>query len=528
MVKPGPGKLATATEVDEELEAVRSLEDMQRATLNLLEDFDAEKNGLEEFQRASLNLLEDLNEERGRFEQSQRAMINILDDAREERETLENLQKASLNILEDFNGEKMHMEEVQKATLNILEDFDQEKQKATEAYGALQREVEARKEAEKSRFRLAAIVDSADDAIFSKSLDGIILSWNTGAEKLYGYTAKEALGRHISFMVPEGHADEIADFLDKIQKDERVEHFETDRFRKDGSIVNVALTLSPIKNDAGMTVAISTIARDITERKLAEERLRKAHHGLEQRSNELKRSNEELEAFSYSVSHDLRAPLRAIQGYSEVLTEDYGEVLDDEGKRVAGIIIKNVRKMGILIDDILEFSRLGRRPAEMQVVNMAMRVRETFNELVRSEPDRDIRLELGELKDAYGDDAMITQLVTNLISNAIKYTRPRAAAEIGVSGGETEHGYVYRVEDNGVGFEDAYGDKLFGVFQRLHKERDFEGTGVGLAIAHRIVIRHKGRIWGTGTPNEGATFYFTLGAELQKNDTSSWGECLYE
>lgn len=277
---------------------IQELEDMQRAVLNILEDTDQEKSGLHDFQRATVNILEDLSQERGRFEETQSAVLNILEDASEEKVHLEETQRATINILEDFNYEKLRMEETQKATLNILEDFNIEKDKANQAYKVLQKEVEARKEAEKFRYNLAALVDSADDAIFSKTLDGMITSWNYGAQELYGYTAEEAIGQHISFLVPPGHKDEIADFLNKIKQDEKVNHFETERFRKDGSLVSVLITLSPIKNDEQRIVGVSAVARDITERKVAERKLREAHAQLEQRvkdrTSQLSEVNEAL------------------------------------------------------------------------------------------------------------------------------------------------------------------------------------------------------------------------------------------
>lgn len=294
-------------QISSQEDEIKELEEMQRAVMNILEDSDSEKSGVEDFQRATLNILEDLNEERGRFEETQSAVLNILDDASNEKARLEETQRASLNILEDFDEEKNHLvevqkatlniledfntekdrlEETQKATLNILEDFNTEKEKVTQAYEALQREVEARKEAEKYRHYLAALVDSADDAIFSKTTEGIITSWNKGAEKLYGYTSKEAVGSHISFLVPKGHRDEVADFLTKIKHNERVEHYETKRYRKDGEMVDVSLTLSPIRDDEGTIVGVSAVARDITQRKEAEEKLRQAHNELESRVQE--------------------------------------------------------------------------------------------------------------------------------------------------------------------------------------------------------------------------------------------------
>lgn len=232
---------------------------------------------------------------------------------------------------------------------------------------------------------------------------------------------------------------------------------------------------------------------------------------LEIQVEEIRRSNKELEAFSYSVSHDLRAPLRAINGFSEVLMEDYYQNLDEEGKKVIKTIMRNANKMSNLIDDILEYSRIGRRAVTKQKLDMKLMFEATFKELMAIEDsNREVHFTVGDLDPAIGDTVMIKQLLTNLVSNALKYTRTKDKSIISVRGMQTDKGYTYAVQDNGVGFDMRYYDKLFGVFQRLHKERDFEGTGVGLAIAHRLTLQHGGTIWAESVMDEGSTFYFTL------------------
>ena len=238
--------------------------------------------------------------------------------------------------------------------------------------------------------------------------------------------------------------------------------------------------------------------------------LRHAHEALEQHVNDLKNANEELKSFSYSVSHDLRAPLRVISGYSNILLEDYGSKLDDEGRKIINTIVKNTDKMSNLIDDILNFSKLTRQDKLLQNVDMNELMDTIFTELTEHLPDRKIKYTRTVLKSAYGDKTMVRQLISNLLGNAIKYTGPRKKAIIEVGGYHEGGDYVYYVKDNGVGFDDQYKEKLFGVFQRLHKETEFEGTGIGLAIANKVVRHHGGRIWGESKPEQGATFFFTL------------------
>jgi light-regulated signal transduction histidine kinase (bacteriophytochrome) len=318
---------------------LQTLEDAQRATLNILEDFDEEKAKLALLQQATMNLLEDFDEERRNSRQ---------------------IHKATLNLLEDMHEDRYQLSDTQRALLNMLEDIE-------------------------------------------------------------------------------------------------VERAQVDQAR---SLLEVV--------------------------------------------------NKELEAFSYSVSHDLRAPLRAISGFAEALMEDCAPRLDAEGRRYLGLIKANAHQMGQLIDDLLAFSRLGRQQMNLARIDMAAMAKAVFGELAALTPERRLELQVGPVPNAQGDGTLVRQVLVNLLSNAIKFTKTRAPASI-------EFGYLpelgdgaYYVKDNGVGFDMQYVGKLFGVFQRLHPVTEFEGTGVGLALVQRIVARHGGRVWAEGTLDRGATFYFTL------------------
>jgi signal transduction histidine kinase len=269
--------------------------------------------------------------------------------------------------------------------------------------------------------------------------------------------------------------------------------------------------LSQVAIIAGILVALVAVvfsgvivSRDIAARA-------KAENALASHVGELEALNKELETFSYSVSHDLRAPLRAIDGFSRILAEDYRPVLDGEANRLLDVISDNARRMGNLIDDLLTFSRFSRREPEMQRIDMVALVKSVIVDFEKDPAMRNgIEIKVGSLSPAQGDSSLIRQVWINLISNALKYSRNREHPEITVESRTDDESVVYSVRDNGVGFDMTYANKLFAVFQRLHSSTEFEGTGVGLAIVQRIVHRHGGRTWAEAIPDQGATFSFSL------------------
>ncbi|HXF09436.1 MAG TPA: PAS domain S-box protein [Desulfuromonadaceae bacterium] len=500
--------------------------------------------------------------------------------------------------------------------------------------------------------RLADVVESSDDAIISKTLDGIVTSWNRGAEKLFGYSAAEMVGKTMREIFPAERANEEREILARIARGERVEHFETVRLHKDGRRIEVSVSHSPMVDRTGKIVGTSKIARDITqrkqaeaalqlseeryrilfdtliegfctiemifdeankpinyrflevnpaferqtglknaqgklvtelipdlerywfevygrivltgesahveneakalgrfydvyayriggaeshrvailfnditERKRAESEIRQLNTDLEQRvaqrTAQLEATNKELEAFSYSVSHDLRAPLRHIDGFVKLLDKQADGHLDDRGRRFLGIIADSAKRMGALIDDLLVFSRMGRSEMRRSRVESRALVDEVISSLSEEVRGRNLVWKIGSLPQVEADVAMLRQVWVNLIGNAVKYSRPRDPAVIEIGWRQENDEFIFFIRDNGVGFDMQYAHKLFGVFQRLHRAEEFEGTGIGLANVQRIVHRHGGRVWAESRVNEGSTFYFSLSQTKTANATQS-------
>jgi PAS domain S-box-containing protein len=345
--------------------------------------------------------------------------------------------------------------------------------------------------------------------------DGNLIWMNSFSEQLTGFTAEEyiAAGDFYSMAIAEEDIDLVRERFQQALLGASGDNLEVRIRRKDGSRFWGSVSWQPILGPNGNSLGFRTSTRDITERIQVEAEIKKLNEELEahvaERTSQLQTAIKEMEAFSYTVSHDLRTPLRSLNGFAHILLDEYANLLDDEGRRMLSIIIESANKMGHLIDDLLAFSRLGRQEVHLSKINMNEMVDAVWNELTGKNDN--IQFTLQPLPPAKGDPAMIKQVWTNLISNAVKFTSrsTERTIEIGcnVEGDET----VYFVKDNGAGFDPAYAHNLFGVFKRLHSVKAFEGTGVGLAFVKQIIIRHKGRVWGEGKVGEGATFYFTLG-----------------
>lgn len=275
-----------------------------------------------------------------------------------------------------------------------------------------------------------------------------------------------------------------------------IHNLEIDAVRKDNTVFPVIVNATAIYDEEGAFLRSHATVFDHTDRKHAEEKIHL--------------SNQELEAFTYLVSHDLRAPLRSIDGYTRILLEDHAGGLEEEGRRILGIVVKNAHKMGHLIDDLLNFSRVGRKEIVKTTFNMNGLVQGIWGELVAIEIDRNFEYTMGDLGVAFADSWLMRQVWLNLLSNAVKYTRRAPVAQIEINASVGEHETVYSIRDNGTGFNMEYKHTLFEVFQRLHRAQDFEGTGVGLAIVHRVITRHGGNVWAEGKEGEGAVFYFSL------------------
>jgi PAS domain S-box-containing protein len=511
----------------------------------------------------------------------------------------------------------------------------------------IQEHTEERQRIEESLALLAAIVHSSDDAIIGKDLQSRVLSWNIGAERMFGYTAAEMLGEPITRLLSRDRPDEEPRVIEDVKRGE-TQHFETVRIRKDGQPIEVSLTISPIKNAKGEIVGVSSIARDITEqkraqdalerhasmlreqaqmldlanvmardldsriilwnsgmekmygwtkeealgknshdllrtqfpgplddivatlhrngrwegelvhfdkqgrqlavtsqwvlhtdaqgkpaailevnnditeRKRAEEEVRRMNVELEQRvearTAQLTAANQELEAFTYSVAHDLRAPLRHIDAFSRILNDDFASSLPPEARRYLETIRNGSRNMSQLVDDLLNLARVGRQELRRKPIHLGGLVNEVVADLKRETEGRQVEWQIRQLPTVECDPGLMKQVFANLLSNAVKYTRPRQKSVIEVGSGKANGATAIFVRDNGVGFNMKYVNKLFGVFQRLHRAEEFEGTGVGLATVDRILRKHGGTIWAEAGVNQGATFYFTVPGLEDPND----------
>ncbi len=374
------------------------------------------------------------------------------------------------------------------------------------------RDITARKHAEEQLQILKSSIDMAPDGAYWMDRQGRFIYVNDAGCKVLGYTREELLQMNVSEVNPQATPERWAQIWELLKEGKTFVAKSTHR-RKDGSEFPVELTSTYGK--FGDQEYCNGFARDITERLRAENQIRRMNDELERRVSErtvqLEALNKELEAFSYSVSHDLRAPLRAINGYARMLEVEYADSLPPKAAHLLDSLRSSAGQMGALINELLEFSRLGRQALDKRQLQPASLIQQALLVLSSEQEGRQIEWIISDLPACSGDHILLLQVWVNLLSNALKYTRRRAVARIEVSCQVGEKGeYIYLIKDNGVGFDMRYASKLFGVFQRLHNADQFEGTGVGLALVQRIIQRHGGRIWAEAQPDVGATFYFTL------------------
>ncbi|PYM23624.1 MAG: hypothetical protein DMD78_11355 [Candidatus Rokuibacteriota bacterium] len=365
--------------------------------------------------------------------------------------------------------------------------------------------------------RLAAIVESSDDAIVGKDLEGTITSWNPGAERIFGYPAREAIGRPITLIIPSDRLAEEDLVLARLRRGERTDHFDTIRQTKDGRLIDVSVAVSPIRNAGGTVTGASKIARDITERKRAEAELKQLYETLEERvaerTQQLAEINAELDAFGYTVSHDLRAPLRAMDGFAKALAEDYGDTLGPRGRDYAGRIVQAAQRMDLLIQDLLAYSRLSREELRPQPLDLGDVVRDALQTLEADIRARSASIDVVEpLGPVMAHRETLRNVLTNLLSNAIKFVTPGIGPRVRVWSESRDRVARLWVEDNGIGIDPRYQAGIFRVFERLHGVEVYPGTGIGLAIVRRGTERMGGRAGVQSTAGAGARFWIELPA----------------
>jgi len=365
-------------------------------------------------------------------------------------------------------------------------------------YAKITKDITERRKSEDTIRFMATILDNIQDPVIATDNNFFITNWNEGAEKLFGWKSSEVSGRSaIEILKADFPLEKRKDILNQFAvngfwQGELIYH------SRSGAPINSLVTLSRLKNAAGVVKGNLILVRDITKRKYAEEGLKK--------------SIDEMEAFSYSISHDLRAPLRSIIGFANILEEDYGDKLDEEAKRITGVIKKNTSRMGRLIDDLLAFSRTGKLELIKTNVDSAKVVKQVIDEVAPNGQKEKIDWIIHPLPPVKADLNTLNQVWVNLISNAVKYSGKADKPKIEIGAVKKNGNINFFVKDNGVGFDEKYKEKLFNVFQRLHSNEEFEGTGIGLAIVDKIISRHGGKVWAEGEVDKGATFYFSLPA----------------
>jgi PAS domain S-box-containing protein len=358
------------------------------------------------------------------------------------------------------------------------------------------RDITERQKAEQTRLLLGAIVDSSEDAIISKNLNGIITSWNNGAARLFGYTEEEIVGQSVLKLIPEDRRDEEPRIIGCLQRGERVDHFETVRRRKDGSLLDISLTVSPVLDSQGRIVGASKIGRDITERKRAEA--------------ELRRANKDLGQFAYSASHDLQEPLRTIKIYSELLSDHLSAEVEGEAAEFLNFLRTAATRMEMLVHDLLAYTQVTTVEEPLEQVDMNETLVDVIANLGGAITESGANVTCDKLPSVRAHKTHMRQLLQNLIGNAVKYRSEDRKPAIHIGAERLDGQWVFTVRDNGIGIQPEFREQIFGLFSRLHNTDRYDGTGIGLAICQRIIERYHGRIWVESEPGCGSEFRFTL------------------
>ncbi len=365
-------------------------------------------------------------------------------------------------------------------------------------------DVTERREAERKLAQLAAIVQTSEDAMYTIETSGRVLTWNPGAERMFGYSAEEMKGQDLSALLPLGLEHEFRANLEACAGGAIV-NFETTRRCKDGTQIQVNVRHTPLIDETGKVTAISSIVRDITEQK-------RADRELSERTEELARSNADLEQFAHVASHDLQEPLRMVASYVQLLQRRYEGKLDSDADEFIGYAVDGARRMQSLIHDLLQYARLGRRASPPEPTDVKAVVDQAVGNLEVALAETGARISYNGLPTVVADGSQLAQLFQNLICNGIKFRRQEVTPEVCIEAQQRNGEWLFAVRDNGIGIDLAYADKIFTLLQRLHTREEYPGTGIGLSICKKIVERHGGRIWLESEPGKGTTFLFTLPA----------------